>query len=155
MISIDPNIWNLFNRDPKTFEVPMKCTRCGRCCIGTEMELLPQDIDRIVKLGYDIEYFTTIKGGIVRLRCIDNHCIFFDPKTNLCKIYEHRPIGCRLYPLQYADGEVYVDPECPAADTIPVEVLERFLPILEAFVKLSQITKYWILVKYGRLPRPD
>ncbi len=155
MMPIDQYLWNLFNRDPKFFEVPMKCKKCGRCCINTEMELLPQDIDRIVSLGYNIEYFTTVRGCIVRLRCIDNHCVFLDPKTNLCKIYEHRPIGCRLYPLQYSDGEVYVDPECPAADTIPDDALERFSPILEAFVKLCQVTKYWILIKYGKLPSVD
>ncbi len=150
---IDPKVWKLFENDPKIFEVPVKCKKCGRCCIGTEMELIPHDIERIVSIGYDIDYFTVIKKGIVRLRCVENRCVFLDPNTRLCKIYEHRPIGCRLYPLQYSDGEVYVDPECEAADTVPADVLEKFLPILEAFVRLSQITRDWILLRYGRLPR--
>ncbi|NPB00287.1 MAG: YkgJ family cysteine cluster protein [Crenarchaeota archaeon] len=149
---IDFKIWKLFENDPKMFEVPVKCKRCGRCCIGTEMELIPHDIERIVKLGYRIEDFTIVKGGIVRLRCVDDRCVFLDPEKKLCRIYEHRPIGCRLYPLQYSDGEIYVDPECPAADTVPADVLERFLPIVEAFVRLSKITREWLLLRYGKLP---
>jgi len=141
--------WTFFTRDLSTFEVRMKCKRCGRCCTETEMELLPVDIDRIVALGYSPTDFVKIDGDIVRLKCVGKYCVFYDPVRRQCRIYEHRPIGCRLYPLQYSDGEIYVDPECPAHDTIPRSEIERLAPVVEAFVEFSRYTRLWLRIKYG------
>ncbi len=113
------------------------------------MELLPIDIERIAKLGIDVKKFVRIEDNYVRLRCVGKYCIFYDPERRECRIYQHRPIGCRLYPLQYSEGEVYVDPECPAHDTIPRSEIERLAPYVRAFVEFSQMTRLWLKIRYG------
>ncbi len=113
------------------------------------MELLPVDIERIVKLGIDIRKFVRIDDEYVRLRCAGKYCVFYDPEKKMCKIYEHRPIGCRLYPLQYSEGEIYVDPDCPAHDTIPRSEIERLAPYVKAFVEFSRMTRLWLRIRYG------
>ena len=88
---------------------------CGKCCYNTEMILFREDVERLVKLGYKIEYFAVKREGKLVLRNVDGHCIFLDPSTNKCTIYPHRPIGCRFYPLVYdvSSGKIVVDKECP------------------------------------------
>ena len=141
--------WVVFSADPKFFEVKMKCKRCARCCTRTEMELLPVDIDRIVRLGYRLEDFVRVDNEYVRLKCRGEYCVFLDPETKTCRIYEHRPIGCRLYPLQWSDGEVVVDPDCPAKDTIPRSEIERLAPYVKMFVEFAKMTRLWLKLKYG------
>ncbi|RLG78751.1 MAG: hypothetical protein DRO13_06790 [Thermoprotei archaeon] len=65
-------------------------------------------------------FFVDYSTGIPRLKNIDGHCIFLDPSTNMCTIYEHRPLGCRLYPLVYDvdRDEVSLDTTCPRASTV-------------------------------------
>ncbi len=140
-------LWNIFSGDPRFFEVKMECRRCGRCCIGTEMELLPVDIERLLRLGYRLTHFARIDSDFVKLRCVDNHCVFFDEKTRTCKIYEHRPIGCRLYPLQLTNNDIVPDPECPAAATISKREIERLRPYVYAFVEFAKITRLWLKLR--------
>ena len=49
------------------------CERCGLCCQALAGVELMKDLDR----------------G-------DGTCIYFDEKTRLCTIYEHRPLICRV-----------------------------------------------------------
>ncbi len=108
------------------------------------MPLTEEDIERLEALGYRREEFA-VRGpdGVWRLRNVDGHCVFLDPSTGRCRVYPHRPMGCRLYPLVYVPGEgVTVDPECPLASTIPRSVVEKLAPrVLELVKKI-----------YGRLP---
>ena len=39
---------------PEWFEVKFRCIKCGVCCVGTEMELLAEDIERITARGYKL-----------------------------------------------------------------------------------------------------
>lgn len=84
-------------------QVFSKCERCGRCCTEYKlMELFPQDMARlcrhfhveldVVMLNYCMEH-PRVKG-----RFIINEwkpCKFYKKG---CRIYNARPIGCRLYP---------------------------------------------------------
>ncbi len=102
----------------KLVEVMVPCTRirCHKCCIETMMELSESDIERIAGLGYRIEDFA-VKGedGVYRLRNVNGHCVFLTAEGK-CSIYEHRPLGCRLYPVVCVEGEgLGVDQECPLA----------------------------------------
>ncbi len=114
---------------------------CGKCCLNTEMPLTKDDIKRIEKLGYPKEYFITYKNGIPRLRNINGHCIFLDIQTRKCKIYEHRPTGCRLYPLVY-DAEkrgVIVDNLCPKAKEIPEKDVKKLkMKVIELLKTLEE-----------------
>ncbi len=128
------------------FEVKMECIRCGYCCTETEMELLPVDIESIRALGYDLDDFAVFDGEMWRLKNVDGHCVFFDPNTTSCRIYEHRPIGCRIYPLQLdlEQDRVVVDEMCPMAHTIPSSELERLERYVRLFLLCAQLTDEWI-----------
>ena len=100
---------------------------CAKCCIETEMPLTRGDIERITKLGYNVADFVDYRQGIAVLRNINGHCFFLDPSTGTCKIYPHRPEGCKLYPLICVPGKgVIVDEYCPRSSTITLEIVRKF-----------------------------
>lgn len=94
----------------------MKCLKngsyCGKCCIETEMPLTEEDLSRIESLGFSREEFSVSDGDILRLRNVKGKCYFLDER-NTCRIYEHRPEGCRLYPAIFDGENVIVDTICP------------------------------------------
>lgn len=98
----------------------MKCQRCGKCCEDTRMELSAKDIRRLEKADYCKEDFAQQDSeGIWRLRNWDGICYFLDPSSRRCSVYELRPIGCYIYPVNLSpEGVVVVDDACPAAKTI-------------------------------------
>ncbi|MEM2136596.1 MAG: YkgJ family cysteine cluster protein [Candidatus Methanomethylicia archaeon] len=111
--------------------MPIKCIKCGKCCIETEMPLTMRDMERIMKLGYDKSEFTTIVNGKHRLRNMNGHCYFLDPKRMKCKIYEYRPEGCRIYPVICVEGGyINVDDECPASRFITIREIYHMKPRL-------------------------
>lgn len=102
-----------------------KCKKCGKCCIGiglpwpghclgeiakflkiTPAELITKYIGRIVeKDGKKLIYRY---GEDEDIRCP------FLSSNNLCSIYEVRPDGCRLYPIETDFGRCGID--CPGFD---------------------------------------
>lgn len=50
-----------------------KCDKCGLCC---------QNLNKS-------DYFTDLDDGT-------GTCIFFDKKTNLCRVYNERPLKCNV-----------------------------------------------------------
>ncbi|WXG43826.1 MAG: YkgJ family cysteine cluster protein [Promethearchaeati archaeon SRVP18_Atabeyarchaeia-1] len=116
----------------------LDCNRCGKCCADTSMQLSPQDIRRLQRLGYDPSDFTTKKGGFDTLKNVNGVCYFFEAKSNACKVYACRPEGCRYYPIVYSiderkpviDGEV-----CERTFTITGEEIKRAAPRLAELAK--------------------
>jgi len=110
---------------PTVWRARPQCLSCGLCCRETEMILTPSDLRRLEALGYRREDFAVFDGRFYRLRNAGGWCFFY--RGGRCAVYEHRPIGCSMYPI-VIDPEgpsVEVDPACPlAADTRPEE-LER------------------------------
>ncbi|MHA1256267.1 MAG: YkgJ family cysteine cluster protein [Promethearchaeota archaeon] len=96
-----------------------KCKNCdGRCCLDTEMLLSKKDINLILKnsaIELKKEYFVSKQGNYFKLKNYEHHCVFFNIKSKTCKIYNHRPQGCRFYPLIYDKdkGSCLLDSECP------------------------------------------
>ncbi len=89
---------------------------CHKCCLETEMLLTTEDLERIESHGYKREEFCLDPkkaNGFWQLRNIDGKCFFLDEKGR-CKIYQIRPLGCRLYPLILTldTNEVIVDEDC-------------------------------------------
>jgi Fe-S-cluster containining protein len=105
----------------------MHCSRCGVCCEKTEMLLSKADINNLEKLGYHKGNFVLHnRHGLSRLRNRNGHCVFFDIKRHYCKVYRHRPLGCRLYPIIYSEEEgIIVDDLCPTKNTVTHRELER------------------------------
>jgi len=96
------------------------CSRCGKCCEMTEMELSEEDAERLESVGHSREEFSLVgEDGIPRLRNVGDWCYFYDSAERLCRVYTNRPTGCRLYPIVCSiDGWVTVDPLCPMARTV-------------------------------------
>ncbi len=97
------------------------CDKVKLCCMQTEMTLTKADAERIDKLGYDRkEYLRLANDGFCELVNVDGHCYFYVPETGLCKIYEHRPEGCRYYPIVYnaRKRKCVVDGDCPSGSTV-------------------------------------
>ncbi|RLE72468.1 MAG: YkgJ family cysteine cluster protein [Thermoprotei archaeon] len=111
------------------------CTKCGKCCLETEMILLRSDIERIKSLGYDESFFVREIYGYKVLKNANGHCVFYNPLTKKCRIYPARPIGCRLYPIIYDEERgVTVDSYCPLANTVTKDELRRASRIIDKIV---------------------
>jgi Fe-S-cluster containining protein len=124
--------------------VNFKCHSCRHCCRDVVCLPTPWDVIRIVNgTGLHPSRFIEFirpdevsgvnKGDPTWLECTSGRfimavkrdatkgCHFLHPKTSLCKIYEHRPILCRLYPYQLhetRDGafksfSLHTKVECP------------------------------------------
>jgi Fe-S-cluster containining protein len=94
------------------------CNNMGCCCWQTEMELLPDDITRLVKMGFKPKDFSYKDGNTVKLRNVKGHCFFLEPTTSKCRIYRKRPLGCRIYPVILLDDKAVVDRFCPNYNTL-------------------------------------
>lgn len=105
----------------------MRCSHCGKCCEKTEMLLSKADIERLENAGYRRELFVRYdKHGFVQLRNREGYCVFYDEAKNRCKVYKHRPLGCRIYPVIYSEGEgIIVDDLCPMKNTVSNSELKR------------------------------
>ena len=107
-----------------------KCVEnCGKCCEELEIPLRDEDIAKIEELEYNAWEFVDYEklfyrgdkflGYALKKRPFDDACIFLDPETKRCKIYNHRPLACRLYPFIFVKHgkkmEIYVkeDSFCP------------------------------------------
>jgi Fe-S-cluster containining protein len=97
-----------------------RCTGCGNCCRDTVVCVTDADVRRIVDSTGEsplkfVRFFThdeismstkdplwvhfKDEKAVMALRSIHDRCIFLDHKTNLCTIYEHRPVTCRDHPF--------------------------------------------------------
>ncbi len=90
-------------RDP----VQSTC-RCGKCCRALLIEVMVEDAEReprIKELGsptYTDARLTQsgqseLEGYLLNSSANDYACAFLDRQTNLCTIYDTRPVICRLF----------------------------------------------------------
>jgi len=91
------------------------------------MMLSNADVERLEGLGYDRQKFTRYdKHGFANLRNCRGFCVFYDAVKRRCTIYEHRPEGCRIYPVVYSEQEgIVVDELCPMKTTVSEIELKR------------------------------
>jgi len=84
------------------------------------MLLSEEDIGLLERAGYKREKFTRYDSqGFAMLRNFQGCCVFYDVEANRCRIYKHRPLGCRIYPVIYdEEGGVMCDHLCPLGDTV-------------------------------------
>ena len=98
----------------------MRCSHCGICCEETEMPLSEKDVRLLEKAACKRERFVRYdKHGFALLQNRRGHCVFYDVERRRCKAYKSRPLGCRLYPVVYSEGNVaIVDELCPMGRTV-------------------------------------
>lgn len=118
----------------------MRCFHCGICCEKTEMLLSEEDIRLLERAGFKEEEFTRYdRQGFAKLKNSQGYCVFYDTEANRCKVYKHRPAGCRIYPVIYDEERgVICDELCPLCGTVTeTEVhsktarLSRLLQVLD------------------------
>lgn len=105
----------------------MQCSHCGLCCEKTEMMLSYADVERLERAGYNRHEFVRYdRHGFVRLRNRRGFCVFYNAEKRRCRIYKHRPLGCRVYPVIFSKQEgIIVDDLCPTRNTVSKTELER------------------------------
>ena len=91
------------------------------------MELSGEDIARLTSLGFRLEEIRVIDDdGLARLRNVDGRCIFLSKDERSCIVYDNRPRGCEIYPVNCdQEGNVFVDQFCKACGTVSKSELRR------------------------------
>jgi hypothetical protein len=91
------------------------------------MELSEEDIAKLAALGFHEHEFAELHAdGVVRLRNVGGSCFFLGAENKGCQVYEHRPLGCRIYPVNLTlDDVLVVDDLCPQASTITRAEMNR------------------------------
>jgi Fe-S-cluster containining protein len=91
------------------------------------MMLSYADIELLERLGYGRQKFTRQDNhGFVRLRNHRGFCVFYNVEKRRCRIYKHRPSGCRVYPTILSEEEgIILDDLCPVKNTVSEIELER------------------------------
>lgn len=114
----------------------MRCSKCGKCCEETEMELSNHDIKRLEEAGYRRNQFSFKDGHAIRLMNADGRCYFYIFAEKECRVYRDRPLGCRLYPVVYsADDGAVIDGLCPMGHTISEKELKTKGKILRKLLR--------------------
>lgn len=124
----------------------MHCSHCGICCEKTEMMLSNADVERLERVGYDRQKFVRYdRHGFVRLKNCHGFCVFYDVKKSHCRIYKHRPLGCRIYPVIYSEQEgIIVAGLCPMKNTVSeIELKRKGKKLKELLQKIDNEAKEW------------
>jgi len=83
------------------------CTGCGDCCTGAPgyVWINQAEIEAMAaRLQMDVEQFERqyvrrigVRRSLIELANYD--CVFLDPQTRKCKVYQQRPRQCRTWPF--------------------------------------------------------
>lgn len=96
------------------------CRSCGKCCLGVNtsnplhpgLEVYEDELKRMGKhlhISYKLLRKRTHAGQLLKnperpnevaeTRWLAFPCMFYDPKIKRCRVYEVRPIVCKIYPI--------------------------------------------------------
>ncbi len=94
----------------KDFQATFKCQRCGKCCKeGVGVALWPHEFYRLTKRIPKPVYSHIVMIG--NWHALKLPCVFYKKKK--CRIYDNRPIACRMYPLGVSpDGKSRLSANC-------------------------------------------
>ena len=104
------------------------------------MLLSNADIKRLEGLGYDSQKFVRYdRHGIAKLKNRRGFCVFYDVEKCRCKIYKHRPLGCRIYPIMCSKQEgIVMDELCPMRNTVSkIELRRKGKKLIELLQRLD------------------
>ena len=93
-----------------------ECTQCGNCCSGPETGFVwvsPKEVEKLAEqLGmsdqleeFEHKFTRRVDQRVSLVEYSDGDCIFLDPKTRSCTVYEARPIQCRTWPFWRSNVE--------------------------------------------------
>jgi hypothetical protein len=84
------------------------CTQCGDCCTGAPgyVWVNSDEIDEMVRLTgaesrseFERQYVRRIGVRKSLKEHSNGDCVFFDPETRKCNVYQARPRQCRSWPF--------------------------------------------------------
>jgi Fe-S-cluster containining protein len=117
-----------------------QCTGCGDCCTGAagfvwvnheEIEALARrfGIDRD---EFERRYVRKVGARKSLIEYDNGDCVFFDPETRKCTVYEDRPRQCRTWPFwasNVATEEAWQQTcaVCPGSGKGPLHSAEQVL----------------------------
>ncbi len=106
------------------------------------MILSLKDIEHIKNVGFKEEEFCfKDEDGYHKLKNVDDVCFFL--KNNKCTIYDHRPRGCKFYPIVFDidRNKPALDEDCPLIDKISDKIVKSFEKDLLKFVRVIKKEK--------------
>jgi len=127
------------------------CLKCKGCCRFKRRDsvwlptLLEEEAADFGKLGLPPALIAIDKK--IRVASFPKEktfiCSLFNPEENKCKIYQHRPFECRLYPFVLTRREdtacLALDPNCPfAASHRETKEFKEFTAYLKDFLQGPQ-----------------
>ncbi|SMP53793.1 hypothetical protein SAMN06265222_104155 [Neorhodopirellula lusitana] len=84
-----------------------ECTQCGACCSGepgfvfvndSEIQAMAETMKMEID-AFEHKFTRRVGNRISLVEYPDGDCIFLDPKSRHCLVYQSRPIQCRTWPF--------------------------------------------------------
>ena len=84
-----------------------ECTQCGACCSGEPGYVFVSD-DEIAAMAkrlqmsleaFEHKFVRSVGAEKSLVEYPDGDCIFLDPDSRHCLVYEERPVQCRTWPF--------------------------------------------------------
>jgi len=134
-----------------------ECEKCRLCEENVGLVyVLEDELDLIRSRGI---LFKTTSGGVnYVVRSPEGWCSCFEPTTNKCKVYDARPLCCRIYPLDLTeiDGEVWwvIHTNCRISERFQREKhLDLLVALTTEIERCLSKTQFQKWLKQDRLSR--
>ncbi|TWU15154.1 YkgJ family cysteine cluster protein [Allorhodopirellula heiligendammensis] len=115
-----------------------ECTQCGACCSGepgyvfideSETAAMAKELELSVA-EFERKFTRPVGNQTSLIEYPDGDCIFLDPKSRHCLVYQARPIQCRTWPFWDSTLETPADWQdtcdvCPGAGSGQLYTLDQ------------------------------
>lgn len=97
-----------------------RCELCTSCCRNADVDLSPDEAVTMLRhLGK--AYFNMLNFNAVRDR-LKAPCGLLE--SNLCSVYESRPVSCKVYPFAWVQRGMLLLYQCPMGKKVTAELVK-------------------------------
>lgn len=122
------------------------CKACqeqvAECCQDLEMTLFPDELDLF--LEHDKKHVKKYKDGTFGYKT--KRCIFLLP-SNECQLQKTgkaKPLDCKIYPLNFKNGKIFIDNSCWAKRLLDVSQAAKLVEEKIAKYPLYSTVEYLV-----------